>query len=143
LGDHWHHLGENLASEEAELGDSYTHYGYMNVDCSNGGGMADGRLASAVVVFAAGEHTEGEAEYPLRVIGVITPQQPYTPGSEPPLIGRVELVPGKVIVSEAWYGPGDATFCASGRATTIWTYSHRKLISPRTVVDLAPQPSRP
>jgi hypothetical protein len=143
------HLGESLGGEEAELGDSYTHYGYMNVDCTTGGGTGPDRLASVVVVFATGEHREGEPEYPLRFVGVITPQQPYA-GYGPAGIGDVELTEniasrhgkltfrGTVIVSEYWHGPGDPPDFPSGRATTIWTYSHGKLVSPRTVVDLAP-----
>jgi hypothetical protein len=149
------HLGESLGYEGAELGDHYTHYGYMHVECSNGGGMGPDTLAWSVVVFATGEHEEGEPEYPLRVVGVITPQQPYA-GVGPADIGEVELtrniavtrhgqttLRGLVIVSEGWHGPADSPDFPTGRATTIWTYSHGKLVSPRTVVDLAPQPSRP
>jgi hypothetical protein len=110
---------------------------YISVDCNTGGGMGPDRLASAVVVFATTRHAQGEARYPLRVVGVITPQQPYE--TEPASIGHVELVPGKAIVSEYWHGPADSPDFPSGRATTIWTYSQGELISPRTVVDLPPK----
>jgi hypothetical protein len=135
-------LGESLGNGGAELGARYTSDGYINVQCTNGGGMAASRLASAAVVFATGQHEEGELEYPLRVVGVITPQQPKNKGGFPALISSVELVTGRAIVREAWYGPGEGSCCASGRATTIWTYSNGKLVSPRTVIDLAPQTSR-
>ncbi len=151
------HLRESLGSEEPELGDKLTSYGYMNVECNTGGGMGPDKLATSVVVFATGEHEEGEPGYPLRIIGVITPQQPYAEGS-PPDIGGVELTRniasastrpghltfrGLVIVREYWHGPADSPDFPTGRATTIWTYSNGKLVSPRTVVDLAPvQPSR-
>ena len=55
----------------------------MNVECNTGGGMGPDKLATSVVVFATGEHEEGEPGYPLRIIGVITPQQPYAEGSPP------------------------------------------------------------
>jgi hypothetical protein len=155
------HLRESLGNGEPELGDKLTSYGYMNVECNTGGGMGPDKLANSVVVFVTGEHQEGEPGYPLRFIGVITPQQPYTEGSaegSPPYIGGVELTRniasastrpghltfrGLVIVREAWHGPADSPDFPTGRATTIWTYSHGKLVSPRTVVDLAPQTSRP
>jgi len=89
------------------------------VDCNNGGGMADGVLAYAQVIFTSA----GPAP---RVIGVVTPQQRRDPNGLPTLV-TVRIRPGKIIAREAWYGPRDATCCPSGRTTTIWTYAKGRL----------------
>lgn len=86
------------------------------VGCSNGGGTAAGYLAYAQVIFT----TAGKS---LRVIGVVTPQQPRKANRLPTLL-TVKIRRGKVIAREAWYGPNDGTCCPSGRTTTVWTYSH-------------------
>jgi hypothetical protein len=104
----------------------------LNVMCSNGGGMAAGQLGSAYVIFSARRHV-------LRVVGVVRPRQPLDPeASHVPLLGAVEILPGKVIVQEAWYGPHDGTCCSSGRAATVWTYATGTLRPTRTVVVLPP-----
>jgi hypothetical protein len=89
------------------------------VGCSNGGGTAAGALAYAQVIFTS-------ARKSLRVIGVVTPQQPRKPNRLPTLV-TVKIRHGKVIAREAWYGPNDGTCCPSGRTTTVWTYAHGAL----------------
>jgi hypothetical protein len=89
------------------------------VDCNNGGGTADGVLTYAQVIFT-------NAGNSLRVIGVLTPQQPRKANTLPTLL-TVKIRRGKVIAREAWYGPNDGTCCPSGRATTVWTYAREAL----------------
>jgi hypothetical protein len=89
------------------------------VDCNNGGGMAAGVLAYAQVIYT----TAGKS---LRVIAVMTPQQPRNANRLPTLL-TVKIRRGKVIAREAWYGPNDGTCCPSGRTTTVWTYNHGAL----------------
>jgi hypothetical protein len=90
----------------------------LSVDCTNGGGTADGVLLYSWVIFSgAGDR--------LSVLGIVTPRvQPS--GELPTLIGIV-IRPGKITAHEFFYGPADPTCCASGRATTIWTYTHGAL----------------
>jgi hypothetical protein len=99
----------------------------LDVDCTNGGGTAGGQLAFSEVVFQA-------VGTLLRVVGVRTPRQPLEPESHVPLSHVVAIERGKVVVSEAWYGPNDGDCCASGRARTIWTFSAGKLRPTRTTV---------
>jgi len=104
----------------------------VGVVCSNGGGTAAGQLGFSYVIFTAGENV-------LRVIGVITPRQPLDPeAGHVPLLASVEVLPGKVLTQEAWYGSNDGTCCPSGRATTIWRYAGGKLRPSRTIVVLRP-----
>jgi hypothetical protein len=85
------------------------------VNCNNGSGTADGALLYAWVIFSG----HGGR---LSAVGIVTPQvQP--PEVLPTLIG-LAITPGKITAHETFYGPADATCCASGRATTIWTYAH-------------------
>ena len=88
------------------------------VGCNNGGGTAAGYLAYAQVVYT----TTGDA---LSVVGVVTPQQ-QKPNRLPTLL-EVTIRRGKIIASEAWYGPNDGTCCPSGRAVTVWTYARGTL----------------
>jgi hypothetical protein len=88
------------------------------VDCNNGGGTADGQLAFAAVIYTAGPRGP-------RVVGVVTPQV-RGQGEHVPLL-RVSIRPGKVVSHEFFYGLDDGTCCASGRATTVWTYSGGRL----------------
>ena len=100
----------------------------LNVGCANGGGTAAGQLAFSDVIFKA----VGKS---LRVVGIVTPQQPLDPQtSHVPLSHVAAVKRGKVVVSEAWYGRYDGTCCASGRATTIWTYAHGQLRPMRTKI---------
>ena len=72
---------------------------------------------------------------PLRVVAIVAPRQPLDPEtSHVPLIGKVAIERGKVIVSEAWYGSHDGDCCASGRARTTWTYAAGKLRPTRTTI---------
>jgi hypothetical protein len=98
----------------------------LDVDCANGGGTAGGQLAFAEVVFKAVGRS-------LRVVGILTPRQPLAPGAHVPLSRVVAIRRGRVVVSEAWYGPNDGDCCASGRARTIWTYAAGRF-RPRTTI---------
>ena len=105
----------------------------LHVVCANGGGTAGGQLEFSALIFRA---VGGS----LRVVGIITPQQPLGPdGPHVPLTGLVAIERGKVVVSEAWYGSHDGDCCASGRAKTIWTYAHGKLRPARTTVIRKPR----
>ena len=100
----------------------------VDVVCSNDGGTADGQLAFADVIF-------GSVGKSLRVIGIITPRQPFslrTP--HVPLLGKPDIRRGKVIAYEGWYGPNDGTCCPSGQAKTIWTYANGALRASRTSI---------
>jgi hypothetical protein len=99
----------------------------LGVDCANGGGTAGGQLAFSEVVFRA----VGPS---LRVVGILTPRQPLEPEAHVPLIHVVAIERGRVVVSEAWYGPSDGDCCASGRARTIWTYAAGRLRPTRTTI---------
>jgi hypothetical protein len=107
----------------------------LDVDCTNGGGTAGGQLAFSEVVFEA----VGSS---LRVVGILTPRQPLEPGAHVPLSHVVTIERGKVVVSEAWYGPDDGDCCASGRVRTIWTYAAGKLRPTRTTVLRKPTSAR-
>ena len=100
----------------------------LNVVCANGGGTAAGQLAFSDVIFKTLEKS-------LRVVGIVTPQQPLDPAmTHVPLSHVVAIKRQKVIVSEAWYGPHDGTCCASGQARTTWTYANGKLRPTRTTI---------
>jgi len=98
----------------------------VDVTCSNNGGTADGQLRFADVIF-------GGSVSKVRTLGIITPRISGGPGHVP-LLGTPKFSGGKIIVAEAFYGPNDATCCATGRATTTWVYTHGKLTALRTVI---------
>jgi hypothetical protein len=102
------------------------------VDCSNGGGTADGQLAFSAVVLTAKANA-------VHVLGLVTPRQPFDPAVPHVPLLRVELRRGEVISHEFWYGPHDGTCCQSGRATTVWRYVHGHLRPGRTVVTRKPR----
>jgi hypothetical protein len=98
------------------------------VDCNNGGGTADGQLTFLDLVFSLSHGS-------LRVLGVLTPQQPLSPSaSHVPLLGPGRIGHGEIVVPEFWYGPDDPTCCSTGRAKTIWVYAGGKLSAKRTIV---------
>jgi hypothetical protein len=98
----------------------------LDLVCTNGGGTAGGQLAFSQVIFKAVGRS-------LQVVGILTPRQPLEPDTQHvPLSSVVAIQPGKMVVSEAWYGPYDGDCCASGRARTIWTYDAGKLRPTRT-----------
>jgi hypothetical protein len=70
----------------------------------------------------------------LRVVGILTSREPLEPGAHVPLSHVVAIARGRVVVSEAWYGPQDGDCCASGRARTIWTYAAGKLRPTQTTI---------
>ena len=100
------------------------------VGCNNGGGTAAGFLAYAQVIFRASGAS-------LRVLGVVTPQQPRQANRLPTLV-TVKIRRGKVIAHEAWYGPNDGTCCPTGRTTTVWTYAHGSLRAGRPRITKQP-----
>jgi hypothetical protein len=61
----------------------------------------------------------------LSVVGTVTPR--VQPSEVLPTLLVVAIGPGEVTAHEAFYGPADATCCASGRPTTTWTYAHGAL----------------
>ena len=98
------------------------------VICSNDGGTADGQLAFADVIF-------GSVGKSLRVLGIITPKQPFSLSTpHVPLLGKPKIQRGKVIAYERWYGPHDGTCCPSGQVKTIWTYANGTLRASRTII---------
>ena len=100
----------------------------LGVVCANGGGTASGQLAFAAVFFKAVGRT-------LRVVGVVTPQQPLGgAGVHVPLVSTVGIRPGRVIAPEAWYGPDDGSCCGSGRARTTWKLDRGVLRATHTKV---------
>ena len=102
------------------------------VECSNGGGTADGQIAFAAVVYTGSAHN-------VRVLGIVTPRQPFQALAVIPVpLLNVTLRHGEVISHEFWYGPHDGTCCSSGRATTTWRYRHGALTPRRTVVTRKP-----
>lgn len=90
----------------------------LMVNCNNGGGTADGVLLYSWVIF-------GGAGGRLSVVGIVTPQE--QPPDELPTLIEVAIKPGQLTAHEFFYGPADATCCASGRATTTWTYEQGAL----------------
>jgi hypothetical protein len=100
----------------------------LDVDCANGGGTAAGQLAFSSVIFKA-------VGTSLRIVGIVRPRQPLEPDTpHVPLSYVLAIKRGKVIVSEAWYGPHDGDCCGSGLARTIWTYSRGKLHPTHTTI---------
>ena len=120
---------------------------YYRVACSNTGGTGESVLATADVLFAAKEDVDGNLVKPLRLLGIIQPQQPNSLASHPPYPGPLDVVSRNpaivrsqvIVVPELWYGPLDpSSCCPSGRATTIWKYASGRLEPVKTIVDLAP-----
>jgi hypothetical protein len=109
----------------------------LAVNCNNGGGTADGVLLYAWAIFSG----RGGR---LSVVSIVTPQ--VQPAEELPTLIEIAIRPGKVTANESFYGPADATCCASGRATTIWTYAHQTLLPGAPVITRHPAarlPARP
>jgi hypothetical protein len=106
----------------------------LAVNCNNGGGTADGALLYSWVIFSG----RGGR---LSVVGIVTPQ--VQPPEVLPTLIEIAIAPGRITAHEVFYGPDDATCCASGRATTIWTYAHRALRPGVPVVMRHPNTSPP
>ena len=85
-------------------------------NCNNRGGTADGILLYGWVIFSG---LDGQ----LSVVGVVTAR--IRPGTATPVM--ITIAPGRITAHEFFYGPSDPTCCASGRATTVWTYAHGRL----------------
>ncbi len=90
----------------------------LTVNCNNGGGTADGSLLYSWVIFSG----RGGR---LSVVGIVTPR--VQPPEVLPTLIEIAITPGTITAHEVFYGPDDATCCASGSATTIWTYAHGTL----------------
>jgi hypothetical protein len=99
----------------------------FQASCNVPKSAAAGQLAFAVVVYKASSHGP-------TAIGVLRPQHPSSPDSHVPLDRPVALRRGRVVVSEAFYGPRDGTCCPTGRATTTWTFSNGKFRAIKTTV---------
>jgi hypothetical protein len=104
----------------------------LQVLCSNGGGTADGQLLWDWVIFS-------DRDRRLSVVGVVKPkvQAPH----EHATLLQIIMKPGELIAHEFFYGPYDGTCCSSGRATTIWTYSHGVLRASTPVITRRPRTS--
>jgi hypothetical protein len=100
------------------------------VECSNGGGTAGGQLRFSVVVA-------GVEDDALRLLGIITTRQALGGfGVHVPLVAvrNSDIRDGRVTAHEYWYGPHDGTAGSSGRASTVWVYSHGGMVPRRTTV---------
>ena len=84
-------------------------------NCNNGGGTADGVLLEGWVIFS------GRGGKPS-VVGIVTPR--VQPPNVLPTLVEITIKPGRITAHEFFYGANDGTCCASGRATTIWTYAN-------------------
>ena len=119
---------------------------YFHVECTNTGGTGEGILGSADVLFSAAQGINGALGKPLRLLGVVTPQQPQSLASHPASLTQLQIIvcgftpyDAVLVSSESWFGPYDpSSCCPTGRATTIWRYIHGRLISTQTNVDLLP-----
>jgi hypothetical protein len=91
----------------------------LMVSCNNGGGTADGALLYSWVIFSG-------AGGRLSTVGIVTPQ--VQPSEELPTLIEITIKHGAITAHEDFYGSVDPTCCASGRATTIWTYAGGALV---------------
>jgi death on curing protein len=96
--------------------------------CTNGGGTIESDLAEAAVVYRLQART-------LEVVGVLTPQQPFSINTpHVPFVTGVMIERGQVVVHQAWYSPDDFPDNPTGKATTIWKLSRGVLKPLRTWV---------
>jgi hypothetical protein len=101
----------------------------LEVDCTNGGGTADGQLLFSWVIFSG-------ANGHLSVVGIIMPR--VQPRREHASLLKITVKPGAITAHEYVYGKFDATCCATGRATTIWNYRGGKLTPSAPVITKRP-----
>ncbi len=94
----------------------------VQVWCDNGGGTADGQIAEAYLIYRMRGRT-------LTLIGAVTPQEQPSDQVHVSFFGSVSILPGSVVAHEEWYRPSDATCCPTGKAITVWTYTHGRLVS--------------
>ncbi|HLK46137.1 MAG TPA: hypothetical protein VKT18_09105, partial [Acidimicrobiales bacterium] len=97
------------------------------VTCSNDGGTADGQLLFAEVVY---RRVRGR----LLPVAVLTPRVTGRYPAHVPLQELTDVAPGRIVTTEAFYGPGDATCCATGLATTTWLFRDGEVFSRSKVV---------
>jgi hypothetical protein len=101
----------------------------VSVNCNNGGGTVDGVLAYAQAIFTA-------APTGPRLVGVVLARvrRPHQLAT----VVQVAFRGSDVVSREYYYGSADGSCCPSGRATTIWTYSHGTLSPAHTVITKRP-----
>jgi len=104
----------------------------LQVVCTNGGGTADGQLLWSWVIFSG----RGAR---LSVLAVVFPRVQLP--KEMPTLLQIAMRPGKLTAHEYFYGPYDGTCCSTGRATTIWTYTHGTLVPGVPVITKEPRAS--
>ncbi len=98
----------------------------LGIVCTNGGGTAGGQLAVAQVIFRL---VNGS----LHAVRIVRPRVRAGVAYHVPLV-TVQILRGRVVATEYFYGPKDGDCCASGRARTIWRYVNGRLVPGRTVV---------
>jgi hypothetical protein len=99
----------------------------LATECDNGAGTADGQLAFSAVVYSTSKDR-------LRVVGIITPRQPFGLMSHAPRLGRFSFKDGTIEAQEWWYAPGRGACCPDRVATTVWRYANGSLDPVRTTV---------
>jgi hypothetical protein len=103
----------------------------LATECDNGAGTADGQLAFSAIVYASSDDR-------LRVVGVITPRQPFGMASHAPSLRGFSFKDGAIEVQEWWYGPDDGACCPGRVATTVWRYTNGSLRPVRTALERQP-----
>lgn len=101
--------------------------------CANTGGTVDGTLATMVVLYA---HRGSR----VVAVGVLpTTVRIYKP--EIPTFGYVLRIRShQIVVRESFYGDGDSSCCATGRAIAVWDLTG-SVLSPHTRILAMPKES--
>lgn len=97
--------------------------------CDNNGGTGAGELLASVAVYSG---SGGK----VHSLGLLTPQV-QLPGLHCTLLGPFVVGPGRVTVTEEFYGPHDSDAEPTGRARTVWTYAGGTF-HPHTTITQAP-----
>jgi hypothetical protein len=105
----------------------------LDVWCSNTGGTADGQIQNSLVLYT---WISGR----LTVLSTLTPPQ-LSKGVHAPSFdvstGGITISTGAITTKELFFGAQDAVCCASGRATTVWTFNGHDF-SPSTTIQVQP-----
>lgn len=120
------------ADAYGDLTSSGTEDAGLNVVCTNGGGTADGQLLWSWVIYS-------DRGAKPSVLAVVFPRVQLP--KEMPTLLQIAMRPGKLTAHEYFYGPYDGTCCSTGRAITIWTYTHGALVPGVPVITKEPQAS--
>ena len=91
--------------------------------CNNHDSTAAGDTVATVLLF---DGSTGDAA----LLGEVSSSQPRL-GEIPNAVTVRQLVPGRVVGDESFYGPDDAPCCPSGRASTVWPWTGGSLGDPR------------